>query len=46
MTIKPSLACTANQFLGFFKDCGDSFTFLGHLSRTSSHGILLGQLRG
>lgn len=46
MAIKPSLACTANQLLGFFQDCGDSFTFLGYLNRTRSHGIILGQLRG
>lgn len=42
----PSLACAANQLLVFLKDCGDSLTDLGHLGSNSSHGIVLGQLRG
>lgn len=42
----PRLACTANQLLGFLKDCGDPITHLGHLGGNSSHGIILGQLRG
>lgn len=41
-----SLARTANQLLGFLKDCGDSLSVLGHLGRNCSHGIILGQLGG
>lgn len=46
MAVGPSLVCTANQLLGFLQDGGDPLTFPGHLRRNSSHGVVLGQLRG